>query len=289
MVEYVKKKLENHPCLFRIAKQILELKYFIFDYVIMMLIVFKILQLIRKLTNKNKYNSLKKYKNLHKGERCFVVATGPSLTIDDLEKLKNEKTFSVNTIVNAFEKTPWRPTYYGIFDIDIYKKVYNEILKIDEDKLFIGDELYNISHNRDKIDANYFPIYMFNHKNKLSSSKYKTKFSNDIYSTVYDGGTIIYCVLQIAAYMGFKEIYLLGADCNYYGQTTHFNETAEECSISNNNADKKQKFADNRYFRMIKGYEVAKQFAKDNGIKIYNATRGGMLELFERANLDDII
>lgn len=59
-----------------------------------------------------RYEQIKKYKDIHQRERCFIVATGPSLTLSDLEVLKNEYTFGMNSIVKLFDKTDWRPTYY---------------------------------------------------------------------------------------------------------------------------------------------------------------------------------
>jgi len=35
-------------------------------------------------------------------------------------------------------------------------------------------------------------------------------------------------------------------------------------------------------------FEKAKEYADGHGIKIYNATRGGKLEVFERVNFDDL-
>jgi hypothetical protein len=35
-------------------------------------------------------------------------------------------------------------------------------------------------------------------------------------------------------------------------------------------------------------YSAAKKFADENGIKIYNATRGGKLEVFERVDFDSL-
>ena len=35
-------------------------------------------------------------------------------------------------------------------------------------------------------------------------------------------------------------------------------------------------------------FEVAKQYADSHEIKIYNDTRGGKLEVFERKNLDEV-
>ena len=36
-------------------------------------------------------------------------------------------------------------------------------------------------------------------------------------------------------------------------------------------------------------YEYAEKFSHENGFRIYNATRGGFLEKFERVDLDEII
>jgi hypothetical protein len=40
--------------------------------------------------------------------------------------------------------------------------------------------------------------------------------------------------------------------------------------------------------KMSKAYATAKKYADNKEIKIYNATRGGHLEEFERINFDDI-
>ena len=39
---------------------------------------------------------------------------------------------------------------------------------------------------------------------------------------------------------------------------------------------------------MLAGYKAAKEYADTHDIKIYNSTRGGMLELFERMPLERI-
>jgi hypothetical protein len=38
---------------------------------------------------------------------------------------------------------------------------------------------------------------------------------------------------------------------------------------------------------MIKSFESAKDYCVSHNINIYNATRGGMLEVFERVDIDD--
>ena len=85
--------------------------------------------------------------------------------------------------------------------------------------------------------------------------------------------------MQFAIYMGFKEIYLIGLDTNYnnYKNDNHFYfESPNEKHIPF--------FVD----VVFNAYQVARHYAERHGIKIYNATRGGKLEVFERVNFDDL-
>src|SRR5690606_31514735 len=71
----------------------------------------------------NRYSELRRFKNIHAGKRCFIVATGPSLKVSDLDMLKDELTLSMNSIFMAFKETDWRPTYYAIQDEYVYKVI----------------------------------------------------------------------------------------------------------------------------------------------------------------------
>ena len=105
------------------------------------------------------------------------------------------------------------------------------------------------------------------------------KFSENLSQKSYVGGTIVYTCIQLAVYMGFREIYLLGVDFTGAGEHgskyNHFYSEKELTSVS--------------YTDQVKAaYEKARKYADEHGIKIYNATRGGNLEIFERVNFDDL-
>ena len=224
-----------------------------------------------------RFARIRQYRNCHKGKRCFIIATGPSLTIGDIELLENEITFGMNSITRVFDQTSWRPTYYGIQDRHVYEKMEPSILEHyrDKENVFVSDELENLFSLPEG-----FVRFPYNGNYHLYTGKdYSARFSDDAYEVVYDGYSITYSLIQIAVYMGFKEICLLGCDCNYpVGQKNHFVESG---FVDKNAASNPQ--------RMRVGYRKAKEYADAHGVRIVNCTRGGMLEVFPRRTLEDVL
>lgn len=223
-----------------------------------------------------KYKKILDYKNIHEGERCFIVATGPSLTMEDIESLKNEYTISMNSICKLYEQTDWRPTYYAIQDVYVFDKMQDTLRQHKEVPVFISDNIKR-KYKREK-EWIEFPTDTMYHSYDMKIGKYYAKFSDDCYDIVYDGYSIAYSCVELAIYMGFKEIYLLGTDCTYTGAKEHFVDSGVE--------DRSRKFATPK---LIVAYEKAKEYADGHGIKIFNATRGGVLEVFPRVQLEQIL
>lgn len=223
---------------------------------------------------------IKNYKNKYQNKRCFIVGNGPSLKVEDLDKLENEYTFAFNWIFLLFSKTKWRPTYYMLADQNVYLSAKDEINSKDLEIKLIGANC--IKYGKYIKDAIYFYT-------RPSIYRPGPKFSDNALKYFYDGYTVTYFALQMAVYMGFKEIYLLGIDCSYV------NEIYDDGTIKDTGS-KKNYFSsnyvkDNRFrntTKMIKAYKAAQQYTKKYGIKIYNATRGGKLEEFERIDFDTI-
>jgi len=249
-------------------------------------------------SDKWKWSKIKEFENRHINDRCFIVCTGPSLRVTDLDKLKNknEICFSMNSIVKLFTQTKWRPLYYGINDGYVCKNIEPDIKKAVENAdlpfIFLGKRLKKIStvfnnltdlKNGVNITVFYSIPYILTASDK-SPVNNKYKFSHNAYLGLYEGASITYRLLQIAVYMGFKEIYLLGCDCDYTGKNLH----AAEYNTEDTQELIRQRGAINET-RMINAYKAAKKYTDKHGIKIYNATRGGKLEVFERVDFDKII
>ncbi|ETI67544.1 6-hydroxymethylpterin diphosphokinase MptE-like protein [Neobacillus vireti] len=272
----LEKILKSNKLIYFLIRQLRNIQYNILPTSIS-IFIFNIKKFFRvmRFYRKGRYEKLRNVKNIHKGERCFIVATGPSITIEDLEKLKNEITFSMNSICLAFDETDWRPTYYGIQDIGVFNKFEQYIEKLNVECKFISDNIFTKKNVPD--DHFIFPLNLLNHNSP--HRKYRTKFSNNAFAVIYDGYTITYSLIQLAIYMGFAEIYLLGTDCSYSSNMKHHFKDYDHVDPTFLLAGDK----------MISAYKEAKKYADRHNIKIYNATRGGMLEVFDRVNLEDVI
>lgn len=239
-----------------------------------------------KLYNGNNGDILKSFENKYEGQKCFIIGNGPSLNIDDLNKLKNEITFAFNRIYYIFDKTDWRPSYYLTEDTKIIQQSLDQINNLNLDYILTPD-IIDFDYNMKISNAIYFKQIMEKFSDGLP------QFSDNFYEKTYWGGTVTYTAIQMAVYMGFKEIYLIGVDHNFSmyedkdGNIIRDN-TVKDYFCDNYNEDK-EKLEIPNLDDSTKAYIAARKYCDKNNIKIYNATRGGKLEVFERVNFDEII
>ena len=163
-----------------------------------------------------KDKNISQLKDKYLGKRCFIVATGPSLTVEDVEKLDDEITFGLNSIFMMYDQSSWRSTYYVCLDenhtikmIDNYSEKLNDACR--QIKFFNKNSKKRIQ-SLEIENAVYLPISSVN---DLLKEDEKFYFRQELDKGVYNGGTVTVMAIIIAMYMGFKDIYLLGVDCNY--------------------------------------------------------------------------
>jgi hypothetical protein len=237
-----------------------------------------------------KHKNIEKFKDIHKGERCFLIGNGPSLRVDDLNKLheNGEICFACNRINLVFSKTPWRPDYYAMSDGASIIMMKDDLNNIDCTK-FIAD--YYESDTRYIVDDKEVEYLHYQFGGLINHPG----FSLDPSKYTCEGGTALYDIcLQMAVYMGFSEIYLLGVDNTIICEKKdHFDE--------NYYSDEQKKYLNNLpmsylpetektlFDLMNRCFETAKQYSKKYGFKIYNATRGGRLDVLDRVDFDSIV
>ena len=146
-------------------------------------------------------------KNKHYGQRAFLIGNGPSLQVSDLSLLEGEVTFASNKIYLAFGSTSWRPTYYCVEDDQVFLQNYADIHCLADVVKLVSNSLLQFGLPLN--DAIYF-----NHRwNSFFPGL--PDFSVDPFEGVHWGSTITYTMIQLALYMGIKEIYLLGIDFKF--------------------------------------------------------------------------
>lgn len=236
-----------------------------------------------KLDKKRGYRSkLRTLKDSKLGESCFIIGNGPSLKAEDLDKLHelNIDSFASNQIYKIFDKTEWRPRYFSVVD---WKGIPDEDAdKLEIPYLFFSDYFWRKHHVTNPNSYVFRGIRLTNAK--LSSYK----FSEDITQQIYMKGSVTYTNFQLAVYMGYKKIYLLGMDNSYaYVMGSDGKKTKQE-GVDNSHfyKDDHPTHIYSEKEAMDNCFIAAKQYADAHGIEIYNATRGGMLELFERVDFD---
>ena len=130
-------------------------------------------------------------------------------------------------------------------------------------------------------------------KNKNTNLKFK--FSNDITKKAFWGGTVVYFSLQIAYFLGFKEIYLIGVDLSY--------DIPKSVKIENNiitsteddpNHFHKDYFGKGKKWhfpktdRMKLAIEQAVIFLISKGVKVYNCSPVSTIDGTKKINFNDI-
>ena len=230
---------------------------------------------------KSYYNAqIEQYKDIHKGESCFIIGHGPSLKASDLDILESNNviTFSMNLTYKLFDKTEWRPDYYVAMDRRTLDR--HSYFKWEENtkrKCFVADISEKFwRENQSENNIKYHSVRNMNAREE--------RFSRDVSRRVYYGTTVTYDCLQIAAYMGFKYIYLLGMDLVPYKQ-------GDKSAVQYHNffeVERQDKKPQMWIDKILRSYLCAKRYADAHGIQIYNATRGGYLEIFERVDFDEL-
>lgn len=229
------------------------------------------------------------YKGKYVGKRCFLIGNGPSLRSEDLTRLheNGEITFAFNRVYNIFEDTPWRPSFYISQDEKMISGCADVV-----DKLPLRVKLIPIQlkwyHGIDIHDA-----LWFNMNWQQTDDPLAFRFSDDAAKRLDCASTGMYTAAQLAAYMGFKEIYLIGVDHQFQISQNNRGEIIVDNTVKDYFTDRYNEDKANLYIpnteKSTLTYIAMKRHCDDRGIQVFNATRGGKLEVFQRVDFEEVL
>jgi len=213
-------------------------------------------------------------RNRHEGERAVLVCNGPSLSKMDMSFLKNEIVIGLNKIHLGFNKFRFYPKYYVAVNEKVLRQSSTEIKNLTCIK-FLSNRCTELF----KDDALTHTINTRNPQNR---------FYTDITMGLHEGWTVTFAALQIAFYLGFDEVVIIGMDhrYKYVGQPNeekiiagadlnHFSDSYFGFGQTWDNPDLENS---------EESYRVAKEIYEKNGRKIIDATLDGACEIFTKVD-----
>lgn len=146
---------------------------------------------------------LVRFKNIHKGETCVLIGNGPSVNHHDLIQLNqlNLTTFVFNRFHKIYDSVEFEPTYTLSIDPSFIDDFFEELLKNAKGTLFIG-------HHK------YLPQMQGFNWLRIKDTKI-FKFAENPLRSISPGGSVVVAAIQLAYYMGCKDIYLYGIDHSF--------------------------------------------------------------------------
>jgi hypothetical protein len=217
---------------------------------------------------------MEKYKNMHFGKRCFIIGNGPSLGLMDLNLLKGEYTFGSNRIYLLNNEILDIITYYVAVNSLVLKQCYAEIQRLNMPKFLNW-------HERKFFSPGNTTFFL-----KDSYFDDKPKFSKKPWGIIWEGATVTYVAMQLAYFMGFSTVYLIGVDHNFtFVGKPHQTVTSNSVDI---NHFSKDYFGPGFQWQLPDldlseySYKVAKREFEKNNRKIFDATINGKLSIFPK-------
>jgi hypothetical protein len=222
---------------------------------------------------------LRKFGNKFQGEDCFIVGNGPSLNKMDLSVLNDYYTFGLNKIHLIFERSEFRPK----FMVSVNKHVIDQSL---DDILSINVPTFVSYTNCTKRVSHPNLFYLF------SKGGLRNGFVTDLTQEISEGGTVTFIAMQVAYYLGFHRVFLIGVDHNFIQKGKANSEEVLKSDDVNHfdpNYFKGQKWnlADLESSEL--GYHHARYHYSMYGRSIFNATVDGKLQVYPKISFEEAV
>jgi hypothetical protein len=217
-------------------------------------------------------------KDIHKGERAFIIGNGPSLRVTDLKKLRNEFTFGLNRIYLLFPELGFSTTYFLSMNDLVIEQCAAEILALPIPKFLTWR-----SHRFLKPTADTHFLY---------TTYTGPKFAHDVAGRLWEGATVTYVALQLAFHMGFETVILIGVDHNFVTK-------GDANKTITSQGDDPNHFSPNYFGKGFKwqlpdletserAYRMARAAYAADGREVLDATINGKLTVFPKADYDGL-
>ena len=247
----------------------------------------------------------KHVQNLHCGQDCYILATGPSLATIDITKFTNKVTIGVGSIFKHPDTTAFPPTYYidtpnhAPFGFEYIQKNLDLVDTVSKGRTIclLGYTPYVYSYANlfqkmpDLWRSNYFFVDYTRglHIDSCVRSGFRDSMW-DLCGAPFLPRTVLYSAIQLASYLGCKNIYLLGCDHDYiknFEGALHrhfYKEEADPNSLAHESLFTSERWY-YEYYRRWRGFRIMRDYLKRKGRRVVNLCESSMIDVFEREPL----
>ncbi len=250
-------------------------------------------------------------KGIGRSNALVIMGNGPSLNDifrNDMSILKSVDSMAVNFAANSPEFFELKPRYYTIADPHFYKLTDDSNVKLLLQNLSIVDwdlTLFVPSKGRSLarfISSKCVKVVTFNAVG-VEGWNWFTSLAFDLRLGMPRPRNVLIPSIMIGAWMGYKKIYLVGADHSWTSSLSvddnnkvvtnlpHFYaDSAEELNrIKKVYAEVPLHSLFHSYYVAFKAYHEIQRWARSRSIYIYNGTSGSFIDAFPRCSISNVL
>lgn len=210
------------------------------------------------------------FSNRYPDETCLVIGNGPSLRDVPLDFLRKYKSFGTNRI---YLLDGFKPSFYCSVNPLVLEQSLPQIIEADYPVSFVRAEY------ADRIPGA-MPLI----------STGLPHFSREPQKCIYEGHTVTYVCLQLAFFMGFSTVLLVGVDHSYQYQGAPNQEQVAGWESDPNHFAPNYFSGDTRWHnpdlvRSERAYHMARTVFEHAGRRIVNLGPNSKLDIFERGEV----
>jgi hypothetical protein len=233
--------------------------------------------------------------NAHVGQRCFILATGPSIKSQDLKALQGETCISVSNFFVHPDYHLIAPRYHCVAGYHPPITEEGWIAWMKEAEARTGDATFFCSladhrrHQAAGVGAGRSVHYLH-----CGGPAVSRQPGADLTKQIIGPASVPVMALQVAIYMGFTHIYLLGCDhdwilhlntsSHFYSEDQHALKRRGYNEWSGDDVESECR----NYVLLWQQYKALRSIARSKSIAIMNSTPGGMLDVFPRVPLETV-
>jgi len=244
-------------------------------------------------------------KDKHKGGRCFLLGSGPSIKDENLKPLKNEIVFALNNfyvhddfpeimsgdVEKYYMTAPLHPpqteTEWKEWFSDMENNMPNNVNLI----FGISNQINTakIIMDRHNLFEDHQKYWFYGGININDYYNYKLR-DIDITRMIWIADTVSIYSLIFAIYMGFSEIYLLGMDHNYICNNESNYRFYKNGIHQNNEVERIIKSASRTKHLSFGMYKIFHQYellSNNSYTKIYSSSKDSLLDVFKYVQFNE--